>query len=152
MTRIENDTCEWGESISQFIAILLALPREEPLTSFASSNPPTRQLNHSGRPLPLRSWNAHSKRTYGSLCKERGSRSSICDRHTQPCLSVTNGTPRPSLFAQATVSSFRVCVPTSQREMTTGVIELPAGRIGSGKRSKGLFWRKRMEACNKLVS
>src|SRR5713101_7625188 len=75
-----------------------ALLREEPLTLCASSKPPTRQLNHSGRPLPLRSWNAHAKRTFGSLCKERGSRSYVCDRQTWFCMSVTNVTSRPSFF------------------------------------------------------
>src|SRR6266568_4054725 len=38
--------------------------------------------------------NAHSKRTFGSLYKERGSRGQVCDRYT----SVTNLPPRPSLF------------------------------------------------------
>src|SRR5579864_7341985 len=38
--------------------------------------------------------NAHSKRTFGSLYKERGSRGQVCDRYT----SVTNLPPRPSCF------------------------------------------------------
>src|SRR5207248_6987399 len=39
--------------------------------------------------------------------KERGSRGQVCDGYT----SVTNLPPRPSLFVQATESTFRVCVP-----------------------------------------
>src|SRR6266566_2255445 len=42
------------------------------------------------------------KRTFGSLYKERGSRGQVCDRH----VSVTNLPPRPSLFVQATESTF----------------------------------------------
>src|SRR6202011_5510376 len=50
-------------------------------------------------------WNAHSKRTFGSLYKERGSRGQVCDRYT----SVTNLPPRPSLF----VMIFHVRITTT---------------------------------------
>src|SRR5712692_4851953 len=49
--------------------------------------------------------NAHSKRTFGSLYKERGSRGQVCDRYT----SVTNLPPRPSLF----VMIFHVRITTT---------------------------------------
>src|SRR6266852_2620321 len=49
--------------------------------------------------------NAHSKRTFGSLYKERGSRGHVCDRR----VSVTNMPPRPSLF----VMIFHVRITTT---------------------------------------
>src|SRR5437868_36531 len=44
--------------------------------------------------------NAHPKRTFGRLHKERGSRGQVCDRYT----SVTNLPPRPSFFVMIPMS------------------------------------------------
>src|SRR6266702_6961398 len=49
--------------------------------------------------------NAHSKRTFGSLYKARGSKGQVCDRYT----SVTNLPPRPSCF----VMIFHVRITTT---------------------------------------
>src|SRR5260370_19601119 len=56
-------------------------------------------------------WNAHSKRTFGSLYKERGSRGQVCDRRVP----VTNLPPRPSLFVMIFHVRITTTVPISTR-------------------------------------
>src|SRR5579864_3555076 len=55
--------------------------------------------------------NAHSKRTFGSLYKERGSRGQVCDRYT----SVTNLPPRPSCFMMIFHVRITTTVPINKK-------------------------------------
>src|SRR6266496_632007 len=113
--------------------------------------PTTRPLNYTSGPLPLRSWNAHSERPYSRFYKERGSRGHVCDRRVH----VTNMPPRPSLFVEATVRSFRVCVPASQRERTTCIVERSGSRrLGRDILSEQIFRKKMMlkEDYNELAN
>src|SRR6266571_8965030 len=72
--------------------------------------------------------NAHSKRTFGSLYKARGSRGQVCDRR----VSVTNLPPRPSCF----VMIFHVRITTTllstrnRRFCSMKILVLPKPREG----------------------
>src|SRR5258708_1155259 len=62
--------------------------------------------------------------------KERGSRGQVCDRRVP----VTNLPPRPSLFVQATESTFRVCVTHHSGEQLFQKKKLSQGGLpSSGK-------------------
>src|SRR5438128_5500510 len=80
ITRTENDTREWMGSISQIIEILL----EQIFRMSCSAGVSLPSLRQPVQPLtwppPIEIWNAHSERTNGNLCKERGSRGHVCDR------------------------------------------------------------------------
>ena len=47
----------------------------------------------------------------------------VVEAESRDLQSVTNGSPRPSFFVQATESTFRVCVTPSQRPRTTCMVE-----------------------------
>src|SRR5438128_992740 len=89
--------------------------------------------------------NAHSKRTFGSLYKERGSRGQVCDRRVP----VTNLPPRPSLFMMIFHVRITTTVPinknsevlsnenfsnaqTNRRRLTRGVVTTCRCRNSSG--------------------